>query len=149
MKKLILIITVGILSLGSLFAQTEKTKAYVKQIVTSGIDLQSQLHTAATVVLIADDCKNVIHFNDDADVIDFTLPACESGLAVGFGGTFAGVITVDPFDGVDKIYINGADGGAGNAMASAGDAGNYIILIALDDTRWWALPVEVNTWGIP
>ena len=59
------------------------------------------------------------------------------------------MITVDLVDGVDKIWINGADGGAGNEMESAGDAGNYIVLIAVDNTSWWSPPVGVLEWGIP
>lgn len=141
MKKLILIFTITALSI-ALFAQTESLN-----IVTGFTKVT--LHTAATVILDITDCNNEIHVNNDADVIDFTLPPCEAGLVVAFLGKATGVITVDPFDGVDKIWLEGADGGAGNEMESDGTVGKYVVLIGLDDTSWYALPIETLTWGIP
>ena len=140
MKKLILIL--ALLLPVALFAQTQKLN-----IVTGFTEVT--LHTAATVILDISDCNNHIHVNNDADVIDFTLPPCQNGLVVAFLGKATGVITVDPFDGVDKIWLEGADGGAGNEMESDGTVGKYVVLIGLDDTSWYALPIETLTWGIP
>jgi len=148
MKRLILI-TIGVLLVGSLFAQSEKTKLYVQQLVSVGIENPPQVHTAAEVTLTADDCKNVIHINGDADVIKFILPPCALGLVVAFWDQGGAVVTVDPFDEVDKIWIEAQDGGAGNEMESDGTIGRYIILVARDNTSWWALPIEALTWGIP
>jgi hypothetical protein len=98
------------------------------------------LNTAATVVLAADSCLNIACWNDDADVIDYTLPAASAGLTRAFGDAAGGVITIDPFDATDTIYLNGVSVGAGDEIDSDGNVGDYIVLVALDDTRWWALP---------
>ena len=142
MKKIILILAIAVLFISSLFAQTERIG------MVSGFT-EVTLHTAATVILTEADCNNEIHVNNDADVIDFTLPPCRNGLVVAFLGKATGVITVDPYDGVDKIWLEGADGGAGNEMESDGTVGKYVVLIGLDDTSWYALPIETLTWGIP
>lgn len=149
MRRLILILAITVLSLNSLFAQTERTELTVGQLIVSGIFLQPQVHTDPAIVLTADDCRNVIHINGDADVIDFTLPGAELGLVVAFWDISGAVITVDPVDGVDKIWLEAADGGAGNEMESDGAIGRYVVLIAVDNTSWWALPIETLTWGIP
>ena len=47
-----------------------------------------------------------------------------------------GVITVDPLDGTDTIYLDGVTVGAGDAIDSPGIVGNFICLVAIDDTRW-------------
>ena len=95
------------------------------------------LHTVAAVVLTdLDSCKNVAHFNNDADVIDFTLPGAEAGLVVMFYDIGGGVITVDPVDGTDTIYLNGTSVGAGDAIDSPGAVGDFICLMAIDATRW-------------
>jgi len=47
-----------------------------------------------------------------------------------------GVITVDPVDGTDTIYLNGTSVGAGDAIDSPGAVGDFICLMAIDDTRW-------------
>jgi len=97
------------------------------------------LYTDATVVLTAADCKGKEHANNDADVIDFTLPGAEAGLVVMFTDLAGGVITVDPVDGTDTIYLNGNTVGAGDEIDSPGNAGDFIILKAYDDTRWFTL----------
>ena len=95
------------------------------------------LHTAATYIFAsADSCKNAAHFNSDADPIDFTLPGAEAGLVVLFYDIGGGVITIDPVDGTDTIYLNGTSVGAGDAIDSPGDVGDFICLMAIDDTRW-------------
>ena len=142
MKKLILVLTVAILSIGSLFSQTERVG------VISGFT-EVTLHTDAAIILTEADCNNEIHVNSDADVIDFTLPPCRNGLVVGFLDMAGAAITVDPYDGVDKIWLEAADGGAGNEIESDGTIGRYVVLIGLDDTNWWALPIETLTWGVP
>lgn len=94
-----------------------------------------RLNTAASVVLTADSCLNIVHVNWDADAIDYTLPAAEQGLSVMFIDKAGGVITVDPAAG-DIICLNGTDLAAGNSIDSPGDAGNQIVLTALDGTYW-------------
>ncbi len=94
------------------------------------------LDTAATVVLTAANCLGAARFNNDADVIDYTLPGAAAGLTVVFYDIAGGVITVDPTDGTDTIYLNGTSVGAGDAIDSPGAVGNFIALMALDDTRW-------------
>jgi len=39
-------------------------------------------------------------------------------------------------DGTDTIYLNGTTVGAGDAIDSPGAVGNFICLMAIDDTRW-------------
>jgi hypothetical protein len=95
------------------------------------------LHTAATYMFASgDSCRNAAHFNNDADVIDFTLPGAAAGLVVLFYDIGGGVITVDPVDGTDEIYLNGTSVGAGDAIDSPGAVGDFICLMAIDDTRW-------------
>jgi len=95
------------------------------------------LHTVATYVFSdLDSCKNVAHFNNDADAIDFTLPGAAAGLVVIFYDIGGGVITIDPVDGTDTIYLNGTSVGAGDAIDSPGDVGDFICLMAIDATRW-------------
>jgi len=90
-------------------------------------------------------CRNSARFNNDADVIDYTLPAAESGLVVLFYDIAGGVITIDPFDGTDTIYLDGVSVGAGDAIDSPGAIGNFIALMAIDDTRWISLG-RSGTW---
>jgi len=97
------------------------------------------LYTDATVVLTAALCKNKEHANNDAGAIDFTLPAAQAGLVVMFTDLAGGVITIDPFDGTDEIYLNGVSVGAGDEIDSPGNAGDFIVLKAYDDTRWFSL----------
>ena len=94
------------------------------------------LDTDATVILTASDCKNNIRYNDDADVIDYTLPAAAAGLVVLFYDIGGGVITIDPVDGTDTIYLNGTSVGAGDAIDSPGVVGDFVALMAIDATRW-------------
>jgi len=95
------------------------------------------LHTDPAIIFSdLDSCKNVAHFNNDADVIDFTLPGAEAGLIMMFYDIGGGVITVDPVDGTDTIYLNGTSVGAGDAIDSPGAVGDFICLMAIDATRW-------------
>ena len=94
------------------------------------------LDTDPAIVLTAAMCKNMVRFNNDADVIDYTLPAAAAGLVVMFYDIAGGVITVDPVDGTNTIYLNGTSVGAGDAIDSPGAVGDFICLMALDDTRW-------------
>ena len=95
------------------------------------------LVTAATwAITDLDSAQNVVYINDDANVIDFTLPGAVKGLVVMFYDLGGAVITIDPFDGTDTIYLNGATVGAGDAIDSPGAVGDFICLVALDATRW-------------
>ncbi len=108
-------------------------------------NIPTTLDTAATVALTAADCRGGMRVNNDADVIDYTLPPAAVGLSVCFYGIAAGVITIDPYDGTDTIYLNGTSVGAGDAIDSPGAAGDFICLMALDDTRWITLG-RSGTW---
>ena len=103
------------------------------------------LHTDPTRALSAAECRNTGHFNSDADVIDFTLPAAAAGLVVIFMDIGGGVITIDPVDGTDTIYLNGTSVGAGDEIDSPGDVGDFIALWAVDDTRWFSVG-RSGTW---
>jgi hypothetical protein len=134
MKKLILILVSFSVAL---FAQTE-----VLNIITGFSE--STLHTAATVVLDVSDCNNELHINNDADVIDFTLPPAEAGLVVMFYDKAGGVITVDTATG-DEICLNGTDLTAGYSIDSPGAVGDFIVLFAIDGTHWVTLG-QIGTW---
>ena len=97
------------------------------------------LDVDAAIVLTAAMCRNAARFNNDADVIDYTLPAAEAGLVVLFYDIAGGVITVDPYDVTDTIYLNGVSVGAGDAIDSPGAVGDFIALMAIDATRWISL----------
>ena len=94
------------------------------------------LDESATIVLSASDCDNAVRFNNDADVIDYTLPGAAAGLVVMFYDIAGGVMTIDPVDGTDTIYLNGTSVGAGDSIDSPGAVGNFIVLMAIDATRW-------------
>jgi len=98
------------------------------------------LDTDPAIVLTAAMCKNMARYNNDAGVIDYTLPPAAIGLVVGFYDRGPGVITIDPFDGTDEIELNGTPIGAGDEIDSPGAAGDFIVLMAIDDTTW-------VTWG--
>jgi hypothetical protein len=94
------------------------------------------LDSTGPIVLTADSCLGDIHFNNAASALDYTLPAAAIGLTVMFYDIGGGVITVDPVDGTDTIYLDGTSVGAGDAIDSPGVVGNFICLMAIDDTRW-------------
>jgi hypothetical protein len=147
MKKLILII-ITVLCAGSLFAQTERTTL----VITGSSDIT--LDTDAAITLLptdcnnatrinndADaptDCNNATRINNDADAIDYTLPTAATGLVVIFYDKAGGVITIDAASG-DEICLNGTDLTAGYAIDSPGNAGNFICLMAIDNTHWISL----------
>lgn len=108
-------------------------------------EISITLDTGATVTLAATDCRGHARFNNDADVIDYTLPAAEAGLIILFYDIGGGVITIDPFDGTDTIYLNGTSVGAGDAIDSPGSVGDFIALMALDATRWVTVG-QSGTW---
>jgi len=102
--------------------------------------------TAATLVMTTANTKGDLHQNGDADAIDYTLPGAAAGLSACFtAGEFTGVITIDPVDGTDTIYLNGASVGAGDSIDSPGTVGDFICLIAIDATKWYTLG-QINTW---
>ncbi len=104
------------------------------------------LTTAATLVLTAANTAGDFHVNGDNDVIDYTLPGAAAGLTACFyAGSFAQVVTIDPVDGTDTIYLDGASVGAGDAIDSAGGVADYVCLIALDATNWHTLG-RSGTW---
>lgn len=94
------------------------------------------LDTDPTISLSVANCRNKVRFNNDADVIDYTLPGAAAGLVVMFYDIGGGVITIDPVDGTDTIYLNGTSVGAGDAIDSPGAVGDFICLMAIDATRW-------------
>jgi hypothetical protein len=100
---------------------------------------------AAVDLATASNAAGAMRVNNDADAIDYTLPPCAAGLNVCFYGIAAGVITVDPDDGTDTIYLNGTSVGAGDAIDSPGAVGDFICLLGLDDTRWATLG-RSGTW---
>jgi len=150
MKKFILILAIAVLSLGSLFAQGEKTELYVKRMLASSTitgKMEIILYTRDAITLTADSCLNFIWFNDDNDASDFTLPPAEAGMAVGFYNAKGGAVTIDPDD-ADNIYLDGVASGAGFEILSTGVIDDLIVLIAVDDTRWYAW-TQRGTWGVP
>lgn len=134
MKKLLLIL----LLLPTLTYGQHGVKATFNSVATAIITGKSSitLDTDPTIVLTAADCNNAIRFNNDADVIDYTLPGAAAGLVVMFYDIGGGVITIDPVDATDTIYLNGTALTAGYAIDSPGAVGDFICLIAIDDTRW-------------
>jgi len=142
MKKLILILAITALSIGSLFAQTYRTQLDVRGIITGSSNIK--LDNGSSVVLVADSCHNHIRINNTAGVIDYTLPTAEVGLAIVFYDIVGGVITVDANTG-DVIYLNGTALDAGDSIDSPGDVGDLIVLIAIDNTRWITLG-QIGVW---
>ena len=106
-------------------------------------EVNVSLDTTATVTLTADNnaatgCKGNHHYNNDADVIKYILPAVEAGLVVTIGNTNLGasnVITIE-VDDADIIVLDGAVLDAGDTIDSPSAAGASITLIGLDAVRW-------------
>jgi len=101
--------------------------------------------TAATLAMTAAQCRGTLHTTDD-DAIDYTLPGAAAGLNCCWhilGGT--GVITIDPVDGTDTIYLDGVSVGAGDAIDSPAAAGAFICLFATDATNWYTMG-RSGTW---
>jgi hypothetical protein len=142
MKKLILTI-VGFLLAGSLFAQTERTEFYVKQLIASGVitgKVEIVGNSNATVAFTTDSCLNIIHSNLGASAgVERDLPASERDLVVAFLAEEAYAITIDP-NGTDYIIISGVSAGAGDTIESDGTLGRYIVLLGLGGGAWMALP---------
>lgn len=107
--------------------------------------LEVTLDTNAAITLKANDCKGALRINNDNDVIDYTLPDAEEGLYCIFYSRHAAVITIDTFDANDTISLDGTDLTAGNAIDSAGDKGDYILLSATGDSLWMSLG-RSGTW---
>lgn len=105
-------------------------------VITGAVSIT--LDTDATIVLTAAQCRNTVRINNDADVIDYTLPDATTGLIILFYDIAGGVITIDAQAG-DEIYLNGASVGAGDAIDSPGVISNFICLMAIDGTRWISL----------
>jgi len=101
--------------------------------------------TAATLALTASECRGDVHFNGDDDVIDYTLPAAETGLNCCFHAMGnSQVITVDAYSTSDVINLDGTGLSAGNAIDSAGGAGDHICLTAESNT--WYTFSRSGTW---
>lgn len=93
--------------------------------------------TDPAITLTQDQCMGDWHYNGDADVIDYTLPGAAAGLNCCFhAGGNAFVVTIDPVDGTDTIFLDGATVGAGDAIDSAGGAGDHICVKGVDATNW-------------
>ena len=107
--------------------------------------VEVSLDTAASVTLTAADCGRTAKFNNDADVIDYTLPPLEAGCAICFMGEAAGVITVDTNNTADVIVLYGTALAAGNAIDSPGNRGDSICLLAKDSATWTTWRGE-GTW---
>jgi len=142
MKKLILTLAIVALSIGCLSAQTYRTQMDVRGVMTGSSDIA--LDVTAAIVLVADSCHNHMRINYDADVIDYSLPTAETGLVIGFYDKAGGVITVDAASG-DEITLDGTDLTAGYSIDSPGNAGDFIILMAIDATHWIVLG-KSGTW---
>ena len=102
--------------------------------------------TGATLALSVTNTVGNMHMNGDADAIDYTLPGAAAGLSACFhAGEFTGIITIDPVDGTDTIYLNGVSVGAGDAIDSPGTVGDMICLFAVDATKWYTAG-QINVW---
>lgn len=102
------------------------------------------LHTAASVNLTVDSCLNKMHVNNDADVIQFNLPAASPELVAMFYDDAGGVITIHP-DGTDIIKLNGTALDAGDTIDSPGNSGDYIVMYCMNGTTWVTLG-RSGTW---
>lgn len=106
------------------------------------------MDTAATVDLSdSTGADGEWRVNNDDDVIQYTLPPAVAGLTVCFYDHSANgqIISLDPDDGTDQIYLNGAGIGAGDELDSPGDRGDFVCLMALDGDTWVTLGMS-GTW---
>lgn len=103
-------------------------------------ELGVTLDTSATIDLsTASNARGAVRINNDNDVIDYTLPPAEAGLNICFYSRYAAVMTIDCDDGADTIVLKGTALTAGNAIDSAGGAGDFVCLLCIDATYWLTL----------
>ena len=94
-------------------------------------------HTAAAVTLTAAQMRGYMHENGDADAIDWTLPDAAAGLNGCFNANGnANTMTIDVSNSTNQFRLNGTTNGAGNAIDSAGGAGDFICMYGTDATIW-------------
>jgi len=111
-------------------------------IVSSGVTLES---TTTIDLDTSEKARNAMIINNADSVLDVTLPPAVAGLDVWVYSRYAQVVTIDVDDGVDIILLNGASVGAGDSIDSPGTVGDYIHLVAIDDTYWITLE-QNGTW---
>jgi hypothetical protein len=117
-----------------------------------GYGVNVSLDTAATVTCTANATASTgvygnHHYNNDADVIKYILPAVVAGMSVTIGNTDVAastVITIE-IDGSDKIVLNGTLLDAGDTIDSPASAGASITLIGIDGVRWNTIN-RTGTW---
>ena len=88
------------------------------------------------------------HFNNDADAIDYILPAVVAGMNVTIGNSDLGgtnVITID-VNASDKIVLDGVLLSAGDSIDSPLEVGGaQVTLVGVDGVRW-VVKDKIGTW---
>lgn len=90
-----------------------------------------------------------LFINNDDDVLTVTLTSAVTGMHACFanGDGVTAVYTID-CDGGDEFVVTGVGGGNGNAIASAGAAGDYVCVTAISAAQW-LVDDRNGTWGVP
>jgi len=89
------------------------------------------------------ECRGSMWENTGANT--YVLPGAAKGLNCCFMAIDANILTIDPADGTDTIYLNGATVGPGDTIESPGDVGDFICLYASDTTIWRTVG-QSGTW---
>lgn len=130
------IVTVGTITTGTWDAGAITSSSEIQGLVKITLD------TNPTVDLVdSTGADGEWRINNDDDVIKYTLPPALAGLTVCFYDHAANgqVISINPDDGTDEIYLNGVSVGAGDEIDSAGDRGDFVCLLGLDGDTWVTL----------
>jgi len=94
--------------------------------------------------ILTAECRGSIWENAGANT--YVLPGAAAGLNCCFYAEDDNVITIDPADGTDTIYLDGDTVGAGDTIESSGDTGEFICMYATDATNWRTLG-KSGTWA--
>jgi len=94
--------------------------------------------------ILTAECAGSMWENTGANI--YVLPGAAPGLNCCFYAIDANVITIDPADGTDTIYLEGVTVGAGDTIESSGAIGEFICLYASDATIWRTLGMS-GTWA--
>jgi hypothetical protein len=98
--------------------------------------------TATTDTPTTDEMRGSFHTASNVGVVTYTLPEI-STIGIGASACFydldaTAILTID-VDAADVIVLNGVDLDAGDTIDSPGARGDFICLLAIDNTNWLVL----------
>jgi hypothetical protein len=108
--------------------------------------LRNVPHATNPITLAAADMQGQWHVNTSGAGQTYTLPPLATGLWGCFETNSASVLTIDP-SGSEIIRHDGSDGSAGQALASAGTAADFLCVKADSTATHWLTRGRAGTWA--